>query len=114
MKEYNARYAADGAIWFLECCDLNTMQIRRAMWQMREAGWFEHAAGFLIGRPLNGGPFFNTDQYAAVTDILGCLGVPILMDLDIGHLSPMMPIISGACAEVSAGANEIEIRYLFK
>ena len=49
------------------------------------------------------------DQYEAVTGILGGLGVPILMDLDIGHTAPMMPLISGAYAAVETGENQVAI-----
>ena len=111
--DFVERYADDGLIWFLECCDLNTMSIRRAMWQMREAGWFSHVKAFLIGRSLNGSAMFGTDQYAAVTDLLGCFHVPILMDLDLGHLSPMMPIVSGAMAEVTATSGTVSLRYQY-
>lgn len=114
VDDFNRKYGQDGIIWFLECCDLNTMGIRRAMWQMKEAGWFERARGFLIGRSLNGSEMFGTDQYAAVVDLLGDYDVPILMDLDIGHLSPMMPVISGATAVVRAGENSVNIRYTYK
>ncbi|MBQ2803578.1 MAG: LD-carboxypeptidase, partial [Lachnospiraceae bacterium] len=51
-KEFVERYKEDGIVWFLEACDLNVFAIRRAMWQMEQAGWFEHVKGFLIGRPL--------------------------------------------------------------
>jgi len=45
------KYKEDGILWMLEACDLNVMSIRRAMWQMEQAGWFQYAKGFLIGRP---------------------------------------------------------------
>ena len=51
VNQFNEKYKEDGIIWFLECCDLNVMGIRRAMWQMKNAGWFQHVKGFLIGRP---------------------------------------------------------------
>ena len=38
--EFIEKYKEDGIIWFLEACDLNVFSIRRAMWQMEEAGWF--------------------------------------------------------------------------
>lgn len=115
VKEFLERYKDDGFIWFLECCDLNPLSIRRAFWQMREAGWFRYAKGFLIGRPLHyGEEIMGVDQYNAVTDIIGELGVPIIMDLDIGHLPPMMPIISGSVAKISAEDNDISIRYDFR
>ena len=114
VAEFNERYAKDGILWFLEACDLNTMAYRRAFWQMKHAGWFQNVRGFLIGRPLNAGEMFGTDQYQTVIDMLGEYDVPILMDLDIGHLSPMMPIVSGSTAEVTTKGNEILIHYTYR
>ena len=91
------------------------MSIRRALWQMKEAGWFEHLKGFLIGRPLcMSQEMFGIDQYRAVTDVLSEYNVPIIMDIDIGHLSPMMPIICGSTAKVTVEGNNVAIQYTFK
>lgn len=115
VKEFNERYQQDGIIWFLEACELNVMSIRRAIWQMKHAGWFSHVKGFLIGRPLcHGSEMFGIDQYRAVTDLLSEYGVPIVMDLDIGHFPPMMPLICGSTAKVSAKGNGIQIQYTFE
>lgn len=112
VKEFNARYREDGIIWFLESCDLNIMSIRRAIWQMKHAGWFEHVKGFLFGRPLCfGEEAFGIDQYEAITALLREYDVPIIMDLDIGHLSPMMPVVSGAMALVHSEDGAFSIRY---
>jgi muramoyltetrapeptide carboxypeptidase LdcA involved in peptidoglycan recycling len=56
------RYGEDGILWFLEACDLNVFAIRRAMWQMENAGWFRYVKGFVIGRPLNGETMMNLDH----------------------------------------------------
>ncbi len=115
VKEFNERYQKDGIIWFLEACDLNVIEIRRALFQLREAGWFDSAKGFLIGRPLCfGEEAFGLNQYNAVTDILGGLNVPIIMDLDIGHLAPMMPVICGGSCKVVASGAGINITYTFE
>ena len=115
VRLFNEQYKEDGIIWFLEACELNVMSIRRALWQMKEAGWFEYVKGFLIGRPLlYGQEMFGIDQYRAVTDILAEYHVPIIMDLDIGHLAPMMPIICGGTAKVSVKENDISIQYTYK
>jgi len=115
VKEFNEKYKDDGIIWFLEACDLNLMSIRRALWQMKEAGWFEYVKGFLIGRPLcYGMEMFGIDQYRAVTDVLNEYNVPIIMDIDIGHLPPMMPLICGSTADITLKGNNISIRYTFK
>ncbi len=110
VPAFDERYADDGIIWFLEACDLNVYSIRRALWHLDRAGWFKHVKGFMFGRPLNGEEMFGLDAYHAVTDILGKYNVPILMDLDIGHIPPMMPLINGAFASVRSEGQELEIR----
>ena len=49
------------------------------------------------------------DQYEAVAGVLGDLGLPIVMDLDIGHLPPAMPLICGSMAEVRTRDNSVTI-----
>lgn len=115
VKQFNETYKEDGIIWFLESCDLNIMSIRRAIWQLKEAGWFSYVKGFLIGRPLCfGEEAFGIDQYRAVTDLLCEYEVPIIMDVNIGHLPPMMPIISGSTVKVTVDKNQMEVQYTFQ
>ncbi|SDB27622.1 S66 family peptidase [Eubacterium oxidoreducens] len=110
VKLFNSLYGEDGIIWFLECCDLNVMSIRRALWQLDEAGWFRGASGFIIGRPmLYDQPMFGLDQYEAVKGILGKYNVPIVMDCDFGHLPPSMPLICGSYAVIDAIGDEITV-----
>lgn len=106
VAEFTERYKEDGFIWFLESCELNVMSIRRALWQMENAGWFRYVKGFLIGRPMiYGEELMGLDQYQAVTGILGKYNVPVVMDADIGHLPPMMPLICGSYATVNTDEN---------
>ncbi len=102
VKAFQKKYSEDGILWFLESCDLNVFSIRRALWQLDQAGWFANAKGFLIGRPMHfQEDMMGLDQYEAVLGILGKYQKPILMDLDIGHLAPMMPIVEGAIGKAS-------------
>ena len=112
VAEFNRRYGHEGIIWYLEACDFNVMGIRRALWNLEHAGWFDCAAGFLIGRPLCfGEEFLGLDQYQAVLGVLEKHHVPVIMDLDIGHLPPMMPIVNGAYAVVEQKGNDICIAF---
>lgn len=114
-QQFADRYAEDGIIWFLEACELNVMSIRRAIWQMKHAGWFSHVKGFLIGRPLcYGQEMFGIDHYRAVTDLLAEYDVPVLMDLDIGHFAPMMPLVCGGSADIAATGKGVQITYTWK
>lgn len=101
VSRFNEKYADDGIIWFLEACDLNPMAIRRAMWELENAGWFEKASGFVIGRTLHfGEEMMGLDNYKAVVDIISHYNVPILMDVDLGHLPPAVPFICGSMAHI--------------
>lgn len=110
VAEFCQQYKEDGIIWFLEACELNVLDIKRALWHMDHAGWFQYCKGFLIGRPMQfGKEIFGLDQYAAVTDILSKYQVPILMDADIGHCAPMMPLVCGSCSNVVVKGNRIRV-----
>lgn len=111
VKTFVNRYKEDGFIWFLEACDLNVMSIRRAIWELKHAGWFEYVNGFVIGRPLHfGEEMMGLNQYNAVYDILSEYKVPILMDADIGHVAPMVPLICGSFATVQANGNNWQVQ----
>ncbi|MBQ2473485.1 MAG: LD-carboxypeptidase [Lachnospira sp.] len=115
VEEFIEKYKDDKIIWFLESCDLNVFDIRRALWRMDNAGWFKNAAGFIIGRPMHyNEPIMNLDQYSAVTGIVGKYNLPIIMDADFGHLPPSMPIISGSYARLKAKENNIDIFYYLR
>ncbi len=83
----------------------------RAVWQMKHAGWFAHVKAFLIGRPaVYGQELMGLDQYHAVWDLLKDYGVPVIMDVDIGHLAPMMPLVCGSYATVQVNGNDISVK----
>ena len=110
VQEFTEKYKEDGILWFLESCDLNIMSIYRAIWQMQHAGWFQYVKGFLIGRPLcYGQEMFGMNQYQAVLTLLKQYHVPVIMDIDLGHLPPAMPLVCGSIASVSACENSIFI-----
>lgn len=113
--EFTERYKEDGIIWFLEACDLNVFSIRRAMWQMEEAGWFRHVKGFLIGRPANGEPMMGLDADSAILEIAARKCVPVVTGVDLGHLPPAMPLVTGSIGTVTVNGEgntmKIEMDY---
>lgn len=105
-KEFVDCYKEDGIIWYLESFALNSEELFAGLWNLREAGWFEHAVGFLFGRPC----FFegnnDTTYEEAIDSVLGELEVPIILDADVGHKPPRMAIINGAMATVYSAAGK--------
>ncbi len=116
VKKFSERYKDDGIIWFMEACDLNVFSMRRALWEMKHAGWFDHVNAFLIGRPYNyGQKMIGLDQYEAVLGILRDYDVPVIMDCDLGHLPPMIPMINGGYGTVKPyGRNNIKVEFELK
>ena len=103
----------ESVIWALEACDLSPMDIRRSLWHLKECGWFKNASGFLIGRPLAAWKqdVMGVNQYNAVTDILGDLGVPLVMDADFGHIAPAIPLVMGANAFVQVKGENFSCKF---
>ena len=94
------RYKEDGILWFLESFDLGSEAMVRGLWQLKEAGWFDHGAGFLFGRPAMFRSYCDTSYEEAVLSVLGELGLPIILDADIGHKPPQFAMVNGALAEI--------------
>ena len=89
----------DGFVWFLESCELNILSQKRAYWQLKNAGWFKNCKGILIGRPMVKNEMFG-HTHVDMIDELKDLNIPILYDIDVGHVSPSLTLISGANVEV--------------
>lgn len=113
VKEFIAKQE-EGVIWYLEACDLSPLDIRRALFQLKEAGWFASAKGFLFGRPLCTvwrPEMMGVDRFNAATDVLDDLGLPMLFDIDLGHLGPGLPFLNGGIAKVEYKENNIFVTY---
>lgn len=112
-KSYLEKYREDGFIWFLEACDLNSLSIERALFQLKEAGWFKYVKGFVFGRPLSYKQrILGIDHYKAIKDIIKDLNVPYIIDADLGHFDPSMPFITGERAHIYTKNGNINVTYL--
>lgn len=110
VNQFSDKYEEDGIIWFLEACELNVFSIRRSLWSMKEAGWFRNVKGFIFGRPMMGEEMMNLDHITAELSVISeALSVPVILDADIGHVPPMMPIISGSYASVNYQNGQLTI-----
>lgn len=110
-KEFIDRYSEDGICWFIESCELNPFEIRRALWQMTNAGWFDRCTGVLIGRPGGDADFEGFDHIEAYLGGLQSLGVPVVLDIDLGHVAPQIPFMCGAFGKVEAAGQDMSIEY---
>lgn len=88
----------EGMIWYLDNYMLQAPALYTALLQMKHAGWFNNVNCFLIGRSYGGETVDTFTAEDAMQKALGDLHVPIIYDVDIGHVSPQFTLINGALA----------------
>jgi muramoyltetrapeptide carboxypeptidase LdcA involved in peptidoglycan recycling len=111
VKEFANKYKQDKILWFFESYSLNTEDLIRGLWQLREAGWFEHAAGFVFGRPCFYESYTDTSYGEAVLSVLENLNLPIILEADIGHKPPQFAMINGAIASIKSSGGRGSINF---
>lgn len=108
VRSFGREHASDGLVVYLEAAEDGAYTIARTLHALRYAGWFEHATGVLIGR-TNAPGEEGFSQADAVADALGDLGVPIVLDVECGHVAPYLPLVNGALARVVVDGERREI-----
>ncbi len=96
---------------YVEASDEEAFAICRHLHSLRYAGWFDDAVAVLVGR--TSAPDSTEDggltQREAVLDALGMLDVPLVLDVEIGHVPPHLPLLNGATARVVVDGDRHEI-----
>lgn len=111
VSEYTQKHK-EGIIFYFEACDLSVLSIKRVLLQLKRAGWFHNIKGFLVGRPLCiQQEFCGINHINAVTDVLKDYKVPILLDIDLGHIAPSLPMRNGAFITVTFEKENIYFKY---
>ena len=104
VSRFRKKYTeGEPIIWYLENCELSTADLRRSLVQMKLAGWFGDCAGILFGRSPANQPVEGYSAEDVYQDIAQDLGVPVIYDIDCGHVPPQITFINGAFAKVKAG-----------
>ncbi|RFU68687.1 S66 peptidase family protein [Bacillus sp. V59.32b] len=101
-------------LWYLENCDLSTTDLRRSLVQMKLAGWFDGCSGIMFGRSEANIPESNYTKEDVYQDLSDELQIPIIYDIDCGHLPPQITFINGAYAEVEVEAGKGTVLQRFK
>lgn len=110
VKEFVEKYKDDGMIWYFDNCELTSEGVIRALWQLKEAGWFKHAKGILFGRSMTNSSYYGITFEESLKRSLQDLEIDVLWDLDFGHIPPSLTLINGALIKVkySEGQGSVE------
>ncbi|MDR1643155.1 MAG: LD-carboxypeptidase [Clostridiales bacterium] len=100
VPKFIEKYAHDGIIWVLDSDSMSAPEVYKALWQMREAGWFKSVTGFLLGRSSKCASKNDFHFIDALEQALGKLNAPVIYDADIGRVPPRIQIVNGALGRV--------------
>ncbi len=101
VKKFINKYKNDGVVWYFDVAEMTNEDILRAMWQFKNAGWFDRCNGIIFGRIKNEITYTNTSLKDAIKYNLDILNIPILINTDIGHTNPVFTIINGSKVKIS-------------
>lgn len=108
LTRFADEHAPDGLVVYIEVADEDALTVCAHLHGMRLAGFFDRADAVLVGR-TSAPNTPSLTQHEAVADALGTLGVPIIGDVECGHVLPYLPLVNGALARVRAGRNGCSI-----
>ena len=95
LAGFAREHAPEGLMVYLEAAEGSAYDIGRRLHGMKLAGWFADANAVIIGRTsAPGQPHLS--QPEAVLDALGDLDLPIIADVECGHVAPYLPLVNGA------------------
>jgi len=112
VKDFINKHEDEGIIWFLEACDLNILSQYRALLQLKEGGYFKNCKGIVLGRPLIREPLYDTEYEFLLKKALNDLGVPVIYDIDIGHVPPSLTVVSGSYSRLEYRDGKGTIEFL--
>jgi muramoyltetrapeptide carboxypeptidase len=98
----------------VENCELSVTDLRRSLIQMRLAGWFDQCTGILFGRSEANNPIDGYEALDVYQELAEELGVPIVYDIDCGHMPPQMTFVNGARAEIDVRNRKASVVHNFQ
>ena len=107
LASFKKQHSGDGVILYFENVEMAPCELTRALYSLRLQGWFKTLSGIMIGR--SAGPNVGDDNQHnyldALRSALGDVNIPVLYDVDIGHMPPQMSLVNGAMAWVTFSDN---------
>lgn len=115
VQTFREKYTnGEKVVWYIDDSELDTVDLKRSLMQMKYAGWFKDTAGILfsrVGKPSVKENYLYKNVYE---DMARELGVPVIYDVDFGHKPPQMTIINGAYGMIELLEDKGRLTQYFK
>ncbi|MBD1584579.1 S66 family peptidase [Pseudoalteromonas sp. S16_S37] len=110
LANLKQRFSPEGIVLYIENAELSATALKRALLSLRFRGVFALINGLLVGRNAvtdDGARDISAEQ--ALLDVISTLSIPVIYDVDIGHLPPNMTLFNGAYAQVHVSSGKGQI-----
>ena len=113
-KAFLEKYKDDGIIWYFDVCELSSESLIRTLWKLKDNVYFKYTKGILFSRVYACNSYYDITYEEAIYESLKDLNIPIIINADIGHVSPRMTIINGAIATITSSKGKGKIKFTLK
>lgn len=102
-----------GSILLMEDIAEPIYKVERILWQLRLAGIFDRLAGLIVGQftDYRFPSADHQDMYQMIDRFIGDMGLPVAMDVPIGHIDGNYPIILNRRAHMVVGDGTVKVDY---
>ena len=113
-KNFLEKYKDEGIIWYFDVCELSSESLIRALWKLKDNGYFKYTKGILFSRVFACNSYYDISYEEAISKSLQELNIPIIINTDIGHVSPRLTIINGSIATIISSSGKGKISFELK
>ena len=78
---------------------------------MQNMNYFKYCKGIIFGRSATVSSYYDISFKDAINHSLEELNIPIIINTDLGHVSPRMTIINGAIANIKSKDGKGSIKF---
>lgn len=110
VSNFIEKYKEEGFIWYFDIFSLTSEGVYNTLNQFKNAGWFKYANAIIIGRVA----FENTFVDMTYEELIKqALDLPVVFNMDLGHVKPSFTLINGAHAHIISKDREgkLEMKY---
>jgi len=102
INKFSGQFS-EGVLLYLENVDMAPTDLVRTILSMKFKGVFDQIQGLMLGRTSRVDSDNSDDltYYEVLDRHLTNLGIPVIIDMDIGHVPPNLTLINGAMATVT-------------
>lgn len=104
----------EGIIWYIDIYETSAPEVYIKLNHMKNACWFENVKAILVGRTYGGKTLGDVDLKYALNKAVSDLNIPVIYDVDIGHVAPQLTLINGSLATITYKDNKFKIIQEFK